>query len=130
MSVLIDTSVWIEFFRKVGDPVTKQRVSDLLQTGQAAYTCPIRYEVICGARPHELPLIQAALDASQRFVLSPRVWDIATNASVRMREAGLTFPTSDVLIACIALDQKVPLYSRDAHFLAMRDALLTALRLA
>ena len=43
---LIDTSAWIEFFRAKGDAALKSRVADLISFGEAAYTCPIHFELL------------------------------------------------------------------------------------
>ena len=46
---LIDTSAWIEFFRPKGDPHVKALVRDLVAIKQAAYTCPVAFELVTGA---------------------------------------------------------------------------------
>jgi predicted nucleic acid-binding protein len=51
---MIDSSIWIEFLRKNGDPSVKGHVAQLISAEQAAYTCPIRFELVSGALPHEL----------------------------------------------------------------------------
>ena len=48
-NVLIDTSVWIEFFRKKGSPVSA-RLTEYLKLGQACYTGPIAVELYQGAK--------------------------------------------------------------------------------
>ena len=47
---LIDTSAWVEFLRRKGDSKVKHAVAHLLQTDQAAYTCPIWFELFSGAK--------------------------------------------------------------------------------
>ena len=39
---LIDTSAWIEFFRKDGHRETKTRVATMIELGEAAYCAPVR----------------------------------------------------------------------------------------
>jgi predicted nucleic acid-binding protein len=46
--VLIDTSVWISFFRKK-DPGLTERIATLLKTGRAIYTGVIALELLNGA---------------------------------------------------------------------------------
>jgi predicted nucleic acid-binding protein len=50
---LVDSSAWVEFLRRRGDPKVKDIVARLLQSEQAAYTCPIRFELLSGLRPGE-----------------------------------------------------------------------------
>src|SRR6478672_537554 len=121
MNVLIDTSAWIEFLRPQGDPVTKARVADLISLGTAAYTCPVRYELILGARSRELDDLQEALGFASRIVSTPEHWDAAAGLGAALRLKGLTYPALDRLIATIASAGKTPLLPRDAHFSSIRD---------
>jgi len=42
---LVDSSVWVEFLRRRGDPAVKQVIAHLLQADLAAYTCPVLFEL-------------------------------------------------------------------------------------
>jgi predicted nucleic acid-binding protein len=129
MTVLIDTSAWIEFFRRQGDPSIKSRVADLIALGAAAYTCPVRYELVLGARPKELPDLQQAFGFSNRVVVTPTHWDRAADLAGKLRAKGLHFPALDLLISTVASEEKLPLLARDAHFQAIRDAVMPGLDL-
>jgi predicted nucleic acid-binding protein len=72
---LIDTSVWIEFLRARGDTALKSRVADLISFGEAAYTCPIRFELLFGARPKEVKDLRTGLSLAHHVVLIPQHWD-------------------------------------------------------
>ena len=50
---LADSSAWIEFLRKSGDPLVKGRVASLLDAEAAAYCGPIQFEVMARARASE-----------------------------------------------------------------------------
>ncbi len=126
---LIDTSAWIEFFRPRGDPAIKARVADLIGLGTAAYTCPIRYELILGARPQELKDLHEALGFSRRVVATPAHWDAAAGLGVTLRLKGCNFPALDLLIATVASAGKISLVARDAHFSAIREQALPDLDL-
>ena len=130
MRVLIDTSAWIEFLRPQGDPAIKSRVADLIALGAAAYTCPVRYELVMGARPKELPDLHQALGFSSRVVATPVHWDRSAELAGKLRAKGFNFPALDLLIATVASAEKLPLLARDAHFSAVREALLPDLDLA
>jgi len=58
---LIDTSAWIEFFRKTGDPQVKRRVAAYVELGEAAYCGPVEFELVTGARPSEIRDVDTAL---------------------------------------------------------------------
>jgi len=59
--VLIDTSVWIEFFRKKESSISS-RLKEYLKLNQACYTGPIAVEVYQGAKtPKEIQIIDQLL---------------------------------------------------------------------
>lgn len=126
---LIDTSAWIEFLRKSGDMPTKQRVDQYVTLGEAAYTCPVYLELIAGARKHETPLVQEGLSLCHRFLFEPQFWDSAAGLYRKLRSGGITVPWLDVLIAVVAIEQRLPLLCRDRHFDLIREAAGSALQL-
>ena len=126
---LIDTSAWIEFLRPQGEPAIKARVADLIGLGTAAYTCPVRYELILGACPQELKDLHEALGFSRRIVATPEHWDAAAGLGVALRLKGFNFPALDLLIATVASAGKISLVSRDAHFFSIREQALPDLDL-
>lgn len=129
MMALIDTSAWIEFLRPQGNPDIKARVADLISLGTASYTCPIRYELFLGARPHELEDLHEALSFASRIVVTPNHWDAAAGLGAVLRLKGLNYPALDLLIASVASSGKTPLLTRDAHFSSIRDEVLPDLQL-
>jgi predicted nucleic acid-binding protein len=110
---LIDTSAWIEFFRSKGDTALKSRVADLISFGEAAYTCPIRFELFLGARAKELKDLQIGLGFARRVMLAPQHWNTAAALGAKLRSAGHSIPASDLLIAVVAHSEDLPLLARD-----------------
>ncbi|HEY5793196.1 MAG TPA: PIN domain-containing protein [Chthoniobacterales bacterium] len=127
--ILIDTSAWIEFFRARGEPALKSRVADCLSIGQAAYTCPIRFELLLGARPSEVSDLLIGLDLARRLALTASHWDAAATLGSRLRADGVTVPASDLLIATLAEKEGIPLLARDRHFEIIRDSVLPKMKL-
>jgi len=115
--ILIDTSAWVEFFRKKGNPQTKNRVASLLSSDSAAYTCPVLMELSAGARETaELELISETLSLCQRFVFQPEYWERAASIERTLRQRGVTVPRDDILVATVAFENQLVLLCRDAHF--------------
>lgn len=115
--ILIDTSVWIEFFRKKGSPLAKSRVASLLNDDAAAYTCPVLMELIAGARePAEVELTLETLGLCQRIIFQPEFWERAASLEKTLRRRGITVPRDDVLVATTAIESRLVLLCRDAHF--------------
>ena len=127
--VLIDTSAWIEFLRPQGNPDIKARVADLISLGTAGYTCPIRFELFLGARPHELEDLHEALGFASRLIASPGHWDASAELGAALRLKGLNYPALDLLIASVASAGEIPLLTRDTHFFSIRDQVLPGLQL-
>jgi len=126
---LIDTSAWIEFFRPKGDPSVKVLVRDLMASKEAAYTCPVAFELITGARKEELDDLCTGLDLASRIVLLPEHWDLAGSSNAALRVRGINIPASDLLIATVANAQQLPLLAKDAHFEMIRELALPELRI-
>ncbi len=130
MSVLIDTSAWIEFLRPTGDAAIKGRVAELLGANQASYACPIAFELLAGARPAEVADVKAGLGLAHRLVVEPENWDAAAQAAATLRRQGITVPASDLLVATVAVAHGVALLARDKHFGQIQAAVMPRLRLA
>lgn len=126
---LIDTSAWIEFFRPKGDQLVKARVRDLLTLKQAAYTCPVAFELFTGARKEELNDLRTGLDLATRIVLRPEHWDLAGTSNAALRARGINLPASDLLIATVAHTQHLPLLAKDAHFEVIQEFALPKLKI-
>lgn len=127
--ILIDTSAWIEFFRARGKPAFKSRVADCLSCGEAAYTCPIRFELLSGARREEIASVLEGLEFARRIEFTAAHWDTAATHGAKLRAKGVTVPASDLLIATLADSEGLLVLSRDRHFEMIRDAVLPELRL-
>ena len=126
---LIDTSAWIEFFRPKGDPHVKALVRDLMPIKEAAYTCPVAFELLSGARKEELNDLRTGLDLATRILLRPEHWDLAGSSNAALRASGINLPASDLLIATVAHAQHLPLLAKDAHFVTIREHSLPELKI-
>lgn len=127
---LIDTSVWVEFFRRKGDAAAKQRVADLLSADLAAYTCPVLFELLAGARSSdETDLVLGAFALCERLTFDLPMWERAAVVEQGLRRKGSLVPRDDIFVAVVAVVRDVPLLCRDAHFDVIRRAALPSLRL-
>jgi len=126
---LIDTSAWIEFFRPKGDAGFKALVRDFMSIKQAAYTCPVAFELFTGARKEELDDLRSGLELASRIVLLPEHWDQAGSLNATLRAKGINLPASDLLIAIVAHSVKMPILAKDAHFETIRKRCLPELHL-
>jgi len=117
---LIDTSAWVEFLRRKGDSKVKHAVARLLQADQAAYTCPIRFELLAGAKPNEEADLEQALALAQYFPFGQDDWRDAALLERQLRCKGLTIPRNDIFVAAVAVRAGLTVVCRDSHFDAIR----------
>jgi predicted nucleic acid-binding protein len=117
---LVDSSAWIEFLRKHGDPGVKQVVARLIQTDLAAYTCPIRFELLSGVKPHEEADLEQALAFSHHLRFETEDWHAAALLERQLRAKGQTIPRNDLFVATVAMRAELPVTCRDSHFDSVR----------
>ena len=117
--ILVDTSVWVEFFRQTDSPQDR-RLTGLIEDGEdIAITGIVLTEILQGIR-HEREL-RAARGYLLRFPLvepmSVFTYLRAAEIYRACRRRGLTVRGSvDCIIAAICIDHDVPILHRDADF--------------
>jgi len=118
---LIDTSAWVEFLRRKGDPVVKQHVGRLISANLAAYTCPVRFELLSGVRPEEEADLQTAFGFSQHIPFEIDDWRGAALLERQLRSKGISIPRDDLFVATVAMRTGLAVTCRDAHFDSARN---------
>ncbi|MBI4126779.1 MAG: PIN domain nuclease [Deltaproteobacteria bacterium] len=117
--VLVDTSVWIDFFRKSRTAEAKA-LATLIASEQDIATCGvIRQEILQGIRDDlMLRRVRALLDQMHYLPLEePRTFDEAADIFRQARLAGKTLRRPlDCIIAAIAMRWNVQLLQRDHDF--------------
>ena len=117
---LVDTLAWIEFLRRKGDPKIKHAVARLLAADHAAYTCPVRFELLSGVKPGEEADLQQVLVLAQNFPFEADDWTAAAQLERQLRGKGLTIPRNDLFVAVVAKRTGLTVVCRDAHFDVLR----------
>ncbi len=120
--ILIDTSVWVEFFRKSGDRRAKEEVARLLDLDQAVYTCPVYFELRAGARNGEIDVIDEAFSFCHREVFAGEHWEKAADLERVLRHRGITVPRDDLFVAALGLQANLEILCRDRHFDLIRQS--------
>ena len=114
--VLVDSSVWIEAFRRKGKLEVKLAIEGLLEAYEAQWCSPVRLEVLGGARKDERTRLGKHFSVIPYRICREDDWDRAVSLAWRLRGEGLNVPWLDVVIASIAIHDKIRLYAIDAHF--------------
>lgn len=127
--ILVDTSAWIEFLRPAGDAEIKGLVKDLVMDGSAAFTCPVMFELMLGARTEETKDLRTALNLAERIPATPGHWDHAAELAAALRKKGLNYPAMDLVIASVAAGEGLRLLTTDGHFTRICDEVLPELQI-
>ncbi len=117
--VLVDSSVWIEAARRDGALTVKVALEALLDAGEAAWCGPVKLEVLGGARREERRAMEYFFAVIPYIPAREEHWEIAKQLAWKLRDAGLTVPWNDILIAGIGIKLGCRLYAQDKHFIAM-----------
>ena len=116
--VLVDTSVWIAFFR--GDPQAIARLDPLLRDDRAAVSGPIVAEVTSGARtPGAFRQLRARLGALTTLEPPPDLWDQVATARFSLARQETQAHLVNLLIALTASTAGHTLLTRDRDFPAI-----------
>ncbi len=116
--VLVDTSSWVEAFRKDRRGEIYRRVRELILEGRAAWCDMVILELWNGARgDYEKRALKEFEKELERLEIDDTVWVLAFELARQCRSAGRRFPAPDLLIAACALAYNVPLEHSDSDFI-------------
>jgi len=121
--VLIDTSVWIEYFKGTDSDLT-QAVEALINSGSVCTAGIILAELLQGARSEREMRVIEDIKESFTLIASDRegeAWLEAGRLSRELRKAGTTVHLADCLIAVLARENRCRIATRDVHFQAIKE---------
>ena len=112
---LVDTSVWIDFFR--GVPSIKIALEKLIAKDEIFTAGPILYELLQGVKlPEERKQVKEALLSTNYLEITSNDWEEAALLSGTLRAQGITLPMTDILIGHLAKVRNLEVISFDPHF--------------
>jgi len=112
----VDTSVWIDFFRR-GGQAWKADLLDLLSSDRAAVVSPVVAELLYGSKGDKGESV--VMDLAQSVTVLPTGLDRWIEAGVlgrALRSEGLTLSIIDCLVASVARESDLMLWTLDADF--------------
>jgi predicted nucleic acid-binding protein len=121
--VLVDSSIWIEAARRDGDLAAKVGLESLLGEYEAVLCAPVRLEVLGGARKLERERLEHGFSCLPYLQVLDKDWRMAVENAWKLRDAGLSVPWNDVLIATLAVRADMRAYAKDKHFEGMAPIL-------
>jgi predicted nucleic acid-binding protein len=122
VTLLVDTSVWVEYLRGTGSPAARELARVLReQPDDVALTEPIAMELLVGARPDTLPRLELLVAGLNVLSVDPSLDFVTAAAAFRAARSGGETVRSlvDCLIAAVAVRHGAELLHRDADFEAL-----------
>ena len=114
--ILVDTSAWIEFFRKKESSISLI-VREYLKLNQACYAGPIAVELFQGAKTSkEVEVIDQLLETIHYVEITRSHYHHAGQISHKAARSGKLFSIVDLILAVVAHDEELKLLSLDTHF--------------
>ena len=119
--ILADTTVVVDFLRA---PIP--RLLKIIQDNQAAICGVTVAETYAGAKsPGDFAIFTAALSVFSTVAIPETTWEVLGRNLFTLRRAGITIPFADALIATVAMENDLELWTHDAHFATIQGALPT-----
>ena len=115
--ILIDTSAWIASFKKIGSHELKEFMKQTIISGLAVTSPVIILELLQGCRSSvERDALRTKLESLDILPITQNVWEQTYELGFSLRRKGLTVPTTDLIIAALAIENKSLLLHQDDHF--------------
>ena len=114
--VLVDSSVWIEALRRIGDLGVKVGLEALLKADGAVISGPVLLEVLGGSRPRDRTRLLGYFGGVLYRAVPDTAWLRATSLSWQLRDVGVTIPWNDLLIGALGLMWNMRVFAMDQHF--------------
>jgi len=127
MTLLLDTSLWIDFTRTRSPAALKQFIAPFVLDPAAHLAEPVRFEMLRSARPDETRQLKAQFATLPMLSTPADLWQQAIELGQACRQIGQTVLSLDLLVAAVALHHNAVLVSFDADFETI--ASVSALRL-
>ena len=114
--IIVDTCVWIEFFRESESAFTLH-LKGLLRERKVIMVGMVMAEILQGVKaPKEANLVEQSLAKLRYLEITRDIWVTAGEISSSLRSTGFTIPLSDLIIAAIALSGNHEIFTIDPHF--------------
>ena len=115
-NVLVDTSIWIEYFNKP-DSRAGESLENLLKERRVFCAGVVLTELLQGAKiEREFKLILESVTALPFLETKLTTWIDAGRISFSLRKKGITIPVTDIIVASLALESHCLIFTLDPHF--------------
>jgi predicted nucleic acid-binding protein len=114
--VLLDTSIWIDYFRGKDRKISME-VDSLLDSDRVVTLELIEVELLRGALTEkEIKFLEDHFSHLSQLTVSPKFWHKVGRFSYQMARKGYLPHLVDAFIALAAIENKMALFSKDRDF--------------
>jgi predicted nucleic acid-binding protein len=115
--ILVDTSVWLEFFRVRESPYA-DALDRLLEEGRVCTANLIKAEIIPGARtPKQFRELKEYFDVLPLATEPASLWEEIMDAQFRLKRTGINgISVPDLIIAVVAKANEKVIFTKDSDF--------------
>ena len=117
--IVVDTSVWVDYFRARSN-ATVAEVQALLDQDEVVLVAPVRIELLSGARRADLARLKRVLSALPLWLPAADTWMTMASGAEKAAARGQRFGVADLLVAAMAKEHGARVWSLDADFTRMR----------
>lgn len=115
--LLVDTSAWILAFKSSGHEDLKAVLQEGLVQDRVATTQLIILELLQGCKTvREFACLKRQLESLHSLELARVSWEAVYQLGFSLKRAGVTVPSVDLLLACLAIQWDYVLLHHDFHF--------------
>ena len=122
MKLLVDTSIWVDYLRGA-DARLGDALDGYLDQESVLMCGPVIAEVLAGTAPEQREETWLALGNLPWAELDQLAWRQIGEAAYELRRRGISLPLTDVVISVAALNAEADVWTRDADFARIREAL-------
>ncbi len=122
MSVLPDTSIWVDYLRS-GTAGAAAALDDLLSRESAVVCGPVLAELLAGTPAERRDELWHALEALPWAELDRHAWRCVGEVAHDLRAAGASVALTDLAIAVAAVSADASVWTRDDDFDRIRTVL-------
>jgi predicted nucleic acid-binding protein len=118
--VLVDTSIWVDFFQDPASPHI-EKLESLIRDNNRAIICGIvLQEILQGTKDDKShALTKERLSVFPFINTNKETYVFASTLYRTLRKKGITIPPADATIAAIAVLNGIYLFTNDEHFKAI-----------
>ncbi|HYZ03132.1 MAG TPA: PIN domain-containing protein [Candidatus Binatia bacterium] len=120
MTVLTDTSIWVDFL-KLGQRGPGAALSGLLRDRDVLMCGQVAAELLAGTDPDHRDQLWTLLSGLPWVALRPHAWRRVGEVAGDLRGRGAAVPLTDVQIAVLVAEHSASLWTRDRHFDAIAE---------